>query len=130
MSEQTYECGDCVFYKQEAQKKWLGPAKVVFQDRKVIFIRHSGIMVRVSPNQLIKAPEDPSLTPLNPTSYSQGGEFEHPKQTSVQQQQKQPYFVEQQPPANPEDEHTTLPDNEQLAPPVQVMGDIDTVLPP
>ena len=31
-----------------------GPAKVVFQDGKVVFVRHGGIFVRVSPNHLIK----------------------------------------------------------------------------
>ena len=32
----------------------MGPAKVVFQDGKVVFIRHGGIFVRVSPNRLTK----------------------------------------------------------------------------
>ena len=35
--------------------RWLGPGKVVFQDGHVIFVRHGGVFVRVSPNRLIKA---------------------------------------------------------------------------
>ncbi len=53
-SEQVFEHGDRVYYKREAHEKWLGPGKVVFQDGKVIFIRHGGAFVRVSPNRLLK----------------------------------------------------------------------------
>ena len=42
------------FYKREGKDRWLGPANVVFQDGKVVFIRHGGIFVRVSPNRLTK----------------------------------------------------------------------------
>ena len=28
---------DCVFYKHEGHNKWLGPAKVIFQDGQVVF---------------------------------------------------------------------------------------------
>jgi transposase InsO family protein len=54
-SEQIFYPGDNVFYKREGKERWLGPGKVIFQDGKVIFIRHGGIFVRVSPNRLIKA---------------------------------------------------------------------------
>ena len=83
VSEQIFNNGDRVFYMREGSKKWLGPAKVVFQDGKVIFIRHGGIMVRVSPNRLIKAPEDPTLTPMENNAKSRGEEFEHPIQASI-----------------------------------------------
>ena len=53
-AEQIFENGDTVFYKREGKDRWLGPAKVVFQDGKVVFIRHGGIFVRVSPNRLTK----------------------------------------------------------------------------
>ena len=53
-SEQIFENGDRVFYKWEGQEHWLGPGKVVFQDGKVVFVRHGGIFVRVSPNRLQK----------------------------------------------------------------------------
>jgi len=54
-SEQVYSNGDRVFYKREGRERWLGPAKVVFQDGKVVFVRHGGVFVRVTPNRLIKA---------------------------------------------------------------------------
>jgi len=42
------------FYKRDGKEKWLGPGKVVFQDGKVVFVRHGGVFVRVSPNRLCK----------------------------------------------------------------------------
>ena len=54
-AEQIFENGDMVFYKREGKEKWLGPGKVVFQDGKVVFVRHGSIYVRVSPNRLSKA---------------------------------------------------------------------------
>jgi hypothetical protein len=54
-SEERYENGDRVFYKREGKDKWLGPGKVVFQDGKVVFVRHGSVFVRVSPNRLVKA---------------------------------------------------------------------------
>ena len=53
-SEQVFEHGDRVFYKREGKERWLGPGKVVFQDGKVVFVRHGGVFVRVSPNRLQK----------------------------------------------------------------------------
>lgn len=55
-SEQVFKNGDRVFYKREGMQKWLGPGKVIFQDGKVVFIRHGGVFVRVCPNRIIKAP--------------------------------------------------------------------------
>lgn len=53
-AEQIFENGDTVFYKREGKDRWLGPANVVFQEGKEVFIRHGGIFVRVSPNRLTK----------------------------------------------------------------------------
>ena len=53
-SEQIFGNGDRVFYKREGKERLLGPGKVVFQDGKVVFVRHGGIFVRVSPNRLQK----------------------------------------------------------------------------
>ncbi len=33
----------------------MGPAKVIFQDRKVVFVHHGSVFVRVSPNRLVKS---------------------------------------------------------------------------
>ena len=54
-SEQVFNPGDRVYYKREGHEMWLGPGKVVCQDGKVIFVRHGGVFVRVSPNRLILA---------------------------------------------------------------------------
>jgi transposase InsO family protein len=50
-----YQNGDIVYYKRDNEETWRGPAKVAFQDGKVIFIRHGGYAVRVSANRLVKA---------------------------------------------------------------------------
>ena len=57
-NEDVYDHGDVVYYKRECDDKWIGPAKVVFQDGKVIFVRHGAYFVRVSANRLIKAGEE------------------------------------------------------------------------
>ena len=54
-SEESYVFGDKVFYKRDGSEKWLGPAKVMFQDGRIVFLRHGGVVVRVSPNRLVKA---------------------------------------------------------------------------
>ena len=54
-AEQVYSPGDRVFYKRDGQERWIGPGKVIFQDGKVVFVRHGGTFVRVSPNRLIPA---------------------------------------------------------------------------
>lgn len=64
-AEQVYEHGDVVYYKRDGKERWLGPATVVFQDGKVIFVRHGGIFVRVSPNRLSKGENLKSLTKMD-----------------------------------------------------------------
>lgn len=54
-SEEYYSSGDIVFYKRDGKDKWLGPGKVLYQDGRVVYIKHGGYMVRVSPNRLVKA---------------------------------------------------------------------------
>ena len=49
-----FKNGNRVFYCFEGKERWLGPGNVVFQDGKVVFVRHGGIFVRVSPNRLQK----------------------------------------------------------------------------
>lgn len=43
-----------MYYKRQGSEKYLGPGRVVFQDGKVIFVRHGGVFVRVSPTHLIR----------------------------------------------------------------------------
>ena len=56
--EHTYEHGDYVYYKRERQDAWEGPARVVFQDNKVILVRHGGFFYKVSANRLLPAHSD------------------------------------------------------------------------
>lgn len=54
-AEEVYSYGDKVLYKRENNERWIGPAKVLFQDGKVIWIRHGDYIVKVSPTRLQKA---------------------------------------------------------------------------
>lgn len=78
-SEVRFEHGDKVFYKRENSEKWLGPGRVVFQDGKVIFVRHGGVFVRVSPNRLVKGSEYQSDPSQENTARGtvRGAEFDH-----------------------------------------------------
>ena len=58
INDTIYEKGDIVYFKKEDENTWRGPAKVVFQDSKVIFIRIGSIYYRVSANRIIKAGEE------------------------------------------------------------------------
>ncbi len=58
VADTIYENGDLVYFKKETENTWRGPAKVVFQDSKVIFIRHGGAYYRVSANRVIKASDE------------------------------------------------------------------------
>ena len=57
-NNQEFNFGDRVFYKRENAGGWKGPAKVVLQDGKVIFVRHGSSLVRVSPNRIVKQGEE------------------------------------------------------------------------
>ena len=54
-TEQNFKHGEYVYYKRDGKPMWLGPAKVVAQDGKVVFIRHGGYILRMTPNRLLKA---------------------------------------------------------------------------
>jgi len=53
-SEAIYKKDDFVFYKREGKQQWLGPARVIFQERKVVLVDHGGFYIKVSPNRLTK----------------------------------------------------------------------------
>ena len=59
-AEETFDNSDLVFYKREGRRRWLGPGNVVFQDGKVMFVRHGCVFVRVSPNRLCKIKHEQS----------------------------------------------------------------------
>ena len=46
-----FAMGDLGFYKREGYDKWLGPGKVVCQD-KIIFVRHGYYLVQVFSKQV------------------------------------------------------------------------------
>ena len=51
---EQYEKGVEVFYKKDTNPLWLGPAKVVAQDGKLVFVRHGNQLLRVAPNRLVR----------------------------------------------------------------------------
>ena len=57
VSDTVYDKGDIVYFKKETEDTWRGPAKVVFQDSKVLFLRIGSIYYRVSANRVKKAGE-------------------------------------------------------------------------
>ena len=57
-SDTVYQYGDTVYYKRENEDRWKGPATVMFQDGKIIYVRHGGYGVKVSANRLIKAKKE------------------------------------------------------------------------
>ena len=76
--EQIYTNGDMLFYKREGKEKWEGPGKVVFQDEKVVFVRHGSVFVRVSPNRLCSFESDEDGSRLDiVSSGNNAGQLEH-----------------------------------------------------
>ena len=57
-AERLYRHNEWVYYRRDKDDMWMGPAKVVFQDGKVIMIRHGGRCVRVSATRLHPVHED------------------------------------------------------------------------
>ena len=51
---ESYVNGDLVWYKRKDGDRALGPGKVVFQDGKILFVRHGMNYVRVSVNRVVK----------------------------------------------------------------------------
>jgi len=56
-SETVYHRGDKVLYKRSSCENWLGPARVIFQDRKVIFLDHGGYFIKASPDRMQLLPD-------------------------------------------------------------------------
>ena len=61
ISNETYEKGDEIFYKKDGNSRWLGPAKVLAQDGKLVFVRHGNQLMRIAPNRLIKRYQDENV---------------------------------------------------------------------
>ena len=54
-SQKYFRQGDWIYYKRNNSERWLGPAKVMFQDGKVVFVRHGSVFYRVSVNRINSA---------------------------------------------------------------------------
>ena len=78
--ETVFNHGDSVFYMREGQECWLGPANV-FQDKKVIFLCHSRMFIRCSPNQLLKTSNN-AINTFQTTTI----EFDHPNTVKLPNQ--------------------------------------------
>ncbi|XP_035684716.1 uncharacterized protein LOC118421507 [Branchiostoma floridae] len=53
VAERQYVPNDQVYYKKDDSLEWFGPAKVVVQDGKVVFIRHGAYIIRVHVNRVV-----------------------------------------------------------------------------
>ena len=51
-AQHVYNHGDYVYYRREKDDKWLGPGKVLYQDGKVICVRHGKYFGQVHANRL------------------------------------------------------------------------------
>ena len=51
--DRVYQPGEEVYYKRDKGDGWLGPAKVVAQDNKIILIKHGGSWKKISANRLV-----------------------------------------------------------------------------
>ncbi len=51
-AQHVYNHGDYVYYRREKDDKWMGPGKVVYQDGKVICVRHGRYFGQVHANRL------------------------------------------------------------------------------
>ncbi|KAK6191181.1 hypothetical protein SNE40_002919 [Patella caerulea] len=89
--EQTFNPGDLVYYKREKSERWLGPGKIIFQDGKVVFVRHGGVYVRVSPNRLLKVEEkwEEKQTDLPDKENQQSEEKEESNKEDQQNEEKE-----------------------------------------
>ena len=88
--EELYSHGEIVYFKRDNDSSWQGPAKVVFSDGKIIFLRNGGQLVRVSANRIVKVGSelatqirrDEDLGLENP---KENPVTDHPTQSKVQE---------------------------------------------
>ena len=65
--------GDSVYYKRPdgKSKDWHGPATVIGTDSKIVFVRHGGQVLRVSPIHLRAVVDNPKVSSSKKKSNSQ-----------------------------------------------------------
>ena len=54
VAEESFQLGDKIFYKRNYDNRWRGPAKVIGQDGKIVYVGHGDQLVRVSTCRLVK----------------------------------------------------------------------------
>ena len=84
VTERHYEPGNSVYYKKENSVQWLGPAKVLFQDGKVVFLRHGGSIIRVYVNRIVLRGEEYGHNTNDETSELQQASSERQCTTHMQ----------------------------------------------
>lgn len=57
-NSEHFDTGCKVYYKRDDSNKWRGPGVVIGQDRKIVFVRHGNVYVRVSINRLMKCGQE------------------------------------------------------------------------
>ncbi len=57
-AQHVYNHGDYVYYRREKDDRWLGPGKVIYQDGKVICVRHGRYFGQVHANRLHPVKEE------------------------------------------------------------------------
>ena len=60
-SEEVYASGDKVFFKRNAEKRWLGPGRVIGQDGKQVVVKFGGQIYRVHTSRLTHCSAFPDL---------------------------------------------------------------------
>ena len=53
--DEVYEPGEKVLFKKDGEQRWRGPAKVIAQDRKVVFLHYGSRLISVSTCRICKA---------------------------------------------------------------------------
>ncbi len=68
--DKFYSTGQNVYYKMPTEDRWLGPAKVIGSDGKVIIVKHGSVLRRVHPRhiQLLGSSADSKIDPQRPAS--------------------------------------------------------------
>ena len=99
-SQKHFNQGDWVYYKRNNSERWLGPAKVVFQDGKVVFVRHGSVFYRVSVNRINNVEEDEieAYSPVNNDNSNSEVDYDNAEDPIIEERDQIPTKKE-----NPED---------------------------
>ena len=112
-SEELFNKGDKVYYKKEGQERWLGPATVVCQDGKVIFARHGGQLVRLSPGRITRGnfkTDQGGSGKLHNDDVVEKSDKDLAEEIVVEQREETPIIPENQEMERPNAEHADDPE--------------------